>query len=50
MPRPHLRLAQPLERAYSRELGIPYAETGVVDSYRQALRHLYEVGEPLRAE
>ncbi|MEW2292367.1 acyl-CoA desaturase [Streptomyces sp. NPDC006743] len=50
MPRPHLRLAQPLVRAHCRDLGIPYAETGLVDSYRQALRHLYEVGEPLRAE
>ncbi|MER5405986.1 acyl-CoA desaturase [Streptomyces sp. NPDC002769] len=50
MPRPHLRRAQPLVRAHCRELGIPYAETGLVDSYRQALRHMYEVGEPLRAE
>ncbi|WP_327351581.1 acyl-CoA desaturase [Streptomyces sp. NBC_01304] len=50
MPRPHLRLAQPLVRAHCRELGISYAETGVVDSYRQALRHLREVGEPLRVE
>ncbi|WBB78785.1 acyl-CoA desaturase [Micromonospora sp. WMMD882] len=48
MPRPHLRLAQPLVRAHCRDLGIPYAETGPVDSYRQALRHLHEVGEPLR--
>ncbi|MGW6012934.1 fatty acid desaturase family protein [Streptomyces sp. NPDC055210] len=50
MPRPHLRLAQPLVRAHCRELGIPYVETGLVDSYRQALRHMYEVGEPLRVE
>ncbi|MFC8708731.1 fatty acid desaturase family protein [Streptomyces sp. NPDC057197] len=50
MPRPHLRLAQPLVRAHCQDLGIPYAETGLVDSYRQALRHLYEVGEPLRVE
>ncbi|MDI3423047.1 fatty acid desaturase family protein [Streptomyces luteolus] len=50
MPRPHLRLAQPLVRAHCRRLGLPYAETGLVDSYRQALRHLREVGEPLRAE
>jgi fatty acid desaturase len=50
MPRPHLRLAQPLVRAHCRELGISYAETGLVESYRQALRHMYEVGEPLRAE
>lgn len=50
MPRPHLRRAQPLVRAHCRELGIPYAETGLIDSYRQALRHMYDVGEPLRAE
>lgn len=49
MPRPHLRLAQPLVRAHCGELGITYAETGLVDSYRQALRHMHEVGEPLRA-
>jgi fatty acid desaturase len=50
MPRPHLRLAQPLVRAHCQELGIPYAETGLVDSYRQALSHMHDVGEPLRAE
>jgi fatty acid desaturase len=50
MPRPHLKLVRPLVRAHCRELGIPYAETGLVDSYRQALRHMYEVGEPLRVE
>ncbi|NGO06418.1 acyl-CoA desaturase [Streptomyces sp. HC44] len=50
MPRPHLRLAQPLVRSHCRELGIPYAETGLVDSYREALRHMHEVGEPLRVE
>jgi fatty acid desaturase len=50
MPRPHLRLAQPLVRAHCRELGIPYAETGLIDSYRQALGHLHEVGSPLRGE
>ncbi|GAA4935408.1 fatty acid desaturase family protein [Streptomyces coeruleoprunus] len=50
MPRPHLRLAQPLVRAHCRALGLPYTETGFVDSYRQALAHLHAVGEPLRAE
>ncbi|MFZ3572016.1 fatty acid desaturase family protein [Streptomyces sp. BH097] len=50
MPRPHLRLAQPMVKAHCRELGIPFVETGLVDSYRQALRHMYEVGEPLRAD
>ncbi|NBE50575.1 acyl-CoA desaturase [Streptomyces sp. YC537] len=49
MPRPHLRLAQPLVRAHCRRLGLSYAETGLVDSYRQVLRYLREVGEPLRA-
>ncbi|MFI7009392.1 fatty acid desaturase family protein [Streptomyces sp. NPDC050145] len=50
MPRPHLRLAQPMVKAHCRDLGIPFTETGLVDSYRQALRHMYEVGEPLRAD
>jgi fatty acid desaturase len=50
MPRPNLRLAQPLVRAHCQDVGIPYVETGLVDSYRQALRHLHEVGEPLRME
>ncbi|WP_428962178.1 fatty acid desaturase family protein [Micromonospora fluostatini] len=50
MPRPHLRLAQPMVRAHCRDLGIPYAETSLVDSYRQGLRHLHAVGEPLRAD
>ncbi|MEV7422275.1 acyl-CoA desaturase [Streptomyces sp. NPDC091212] len=49
MPRPHLRLAQPLVRAHCRALGLPYTETGLIDSYRQALGHLHEVGELLRA-
>ncbi|RII09408.1 Fatty acid desaturase [Streptomyces sp. YIM 130001] len=50
LPRPHLRLVQPLVKSHCADLGIPYAETGLVDSYRQALRHMYEVGEPLRVE
>jgi fatty acid desaturase len=50
MPRPHLRLAQPMVKEHCRRLGIPFTETGLIDSYRQALRHMYEVGEPLRAD
>ncbi|MET7617605.1 acyl-CoA desaturase [Streptomyces sp. NPDC005408] len=50
MPRPHLRLAQPLVRAHCRSLGVAYTETGLVESYRQALTHMHEVGEPLRAD
>lgn len=48
MPRPHLRLAQPMVRAHCKSLGMPYAETGLIESYRQALQHMHEVGEPLR--
>ncbi|MFE7380450.1 fatty acid desaturase family protein [Streptomyces zhihengii] len=49
MPRPHLRLARPRVRAHCAALGVPYTETGLADSYRQALAHLHDVGEPLRA-
>ncbi|GAA0451464.1 acyl-CoA desaturase [Streptomyces sp. NPDC046215] len=49
MPRPHLRLAQPLVRAHCLAAGLPYTETGLIDSYRQALRHMHDVGAPLRA-
>ncbi|MFI1970892.1 acyl-CoA desaturase [Streptomyces cinnamoneus] len=49
MPRPHLRLARPLVRAHCRTSGLTYAETGLIDSYRQALLHMHEVGAPLRA-
>ncbi|MFI7489213.1 fatty acid desaturase family protein [Micromonospora echinaurantiaca] len=48
MPRANLRRAVPIVRAYCAERGIPYAETGLVESYRQALAHLHEVGRPLR--
>ncbi|MFD6431209.1 fatty acid desaturase family protein [Streptomyces venezuelae] len=50
MPRPHLRLAQPVVRAHCAAVGMSYTEAGFVDSYRQVLRHMYEVGEPLRVE
>ncbi|MBB2911734.1 fatty acid desaturase [Streptosporangium becharense] len=49
MPMPNLRRAQPIVRAYCEELGVAYLESGLVDSYAQALRHLHEVGAPLRA-
>ena len=48
MPRGNLRRAQLIVRAYCAERGVPYAETGLVESYRQALAHLHEVGRPLR--
>lgn len=49
MPTAALPRTQPLVRARCRELGLPYAETGLIDSYRQALRHLRAVGGPARA-
>ena len=48
LPRPHLRLAQPLVRAHCARLGVPYTETGLLASYRQALSHMHDVGAPLR--
>ncbi|MEH0986450.1 fatty acid desaturase family protein [Micromonospora sp. CPCC 205556] len=48
MPRGNLRRARPIVRAYCAERGVRYAETGLVESYRQALAHLHEVGRPLR--
>ncbi|WP_329957527.1 fatty acid desaturase family protein [Nocardioides anomalus] len=48
MPTPNLPLAKPIVRAYCAELGVAYEETTLVDSYRQALRHLHEVGAGLR--
>ncbi|MGA6166535.1 fatty acid desaturase family protein [Amycolatopsis magusensis] len=48
MPTPHLRRAQPIVREYCAELGVSYHETGLIDSYAQALRHLHHAGAPLR--
>ncbi|GIE84346.1 fatty acid desaturase family protein [Actinoplanes regularis] len=50
MPTPNLRKAQPIVRDYCAEIGIPYEMTGLVGSYRQALRHLHEVGADLRGQ
>jgi fatty acid desaturase len=48
MPSRHLRLAQPIVEGYCAELGVPYLQTSLVESYRQALTHLHEAGAPLR--
>jgi fatty acid desaturase len=48
MPRPNLRRAQPLVRAFCREHDIPYTEASLFGSYAEALRHLHAVGAPLR--
>ncbi|HEX5493344.1 MAG TPA: acyl-CoA desaturase [Mycobacteriales bacterium] len=48
MPRQHLRLAQPLVREHCARTGLPYTESGLVGSYRHALRYLHSVGAKLR--
>jgi fatty acid desaturase len=48
MPRPNLRRAQPLIRAFCEEHSLAYVEASLVGSYAQAVRHLHTVGAPLR--
>jgi fatty acid desaturase len=45
MPRPSLRRAQALVVAFCADLDVPYAQTGLVESYAQALGHLASVGK-----
>jgi fatty acid desaturase len=49
MPRPNLRRAQSLVRAFCQRHNISYCETSLLRSYAQTLRHLHDVGQPLRA-
>jgi fatty acid desaturase len=48
MPRPNLRHSQELIRAFCHQHGLPYCQTGLVDSYAQALSHLNAVGKSVR--
>jgi fatty acid desaturase len=48
MPRPNLRRAQPLVRAFCQQHGLPYIEASLFGSYAEAVRHLHAVGAPLR--
>jgi fatty acid desaturase len=48
MPRPNLRRAQPLVRAFCSQHNIRYTEATMFGSYAEALRHLHSVGAPLR--
>ena len=48
MPRCSLRRVRPMVQAHCAEVGLPYAETGLVASYREALGHMRAVGDPLR--
>jgi hypothetical protein len=44
MPRPNLRRAQALVRAYCNRHGVSYREDSLLGSYAQTLRHLADVG------
>ncbi|WP_375503497.1 fatty acid desaturase family protein [uncultured Jatrophihabitans sp.] len=48
MPRPSLCRAQRLVREYCATHHITYTETSLLGSYRAALRHLHDLGAPLR--
>jgi fatty acid desaturase len=48
MPRPNLRHAQAAVRGFCAEHGLPYAQTGLLASYAQVLRHLDAAGAPAR--
>ena len=50
MPRVNMRRAQPIIQAFCAERGIDYHETSFLDSYRELLGFLNEIGAPLRAE
>ena len=48
MPRPNLRHAQPLIRAFCQQHDLAYAEASLFGSYAEAIRHLHAAGAPLR--
>jgi fatty acid desaturase len=50
MPRPSLRHAQAMVRDFCAEHEIAYTETTLVGSYAAALKHLHDLGAPLRAK
>jgi fatty acid desaturase len=49
MPRPNLKRAQQLVRAYCADHGVAYRECSALESYSQALRHLRAVGAAVGA-
>ena len=48
MPRNRVRAAHRIVREFCGDAGVPYYETGMVQSYRELLSFLHEVGRPLR--
>jgi fatty acid desaturase len=49
MPRNRVRQAHRIVRGFCEERGIPYHEVSMLQSYRELLSFLHEVGAPLRA-
>ncbi|UQX86913.1 acyl-CoA desaturase [Jatrophihabitans telluris] len=49
MPRPSLRRAQTIVRSYCVSHRITYTEASLIGSYTAALRHLHQLGAPLRS-
>lgn len=49
MPRANLRKAQPMIKAHCAAMNVRFTETSLIGSYAIALRHLHDVGAPLRA-
>jgi len=50
MPSVHLSRARPIVRAFCAEKGVPYHETGLIQSWREALTQLHRNGEYLRRQ
>ena len=48
MPRNRVRAAHRIVREFCGEVGVPYYETSMLQSYRELLAFLHEVGAPLR--
>jgi fatty acid desaturase len=44
MPRPHLKLVQPMVREHCAKHGVDYTETSLVESYGIVVRYLNQVG------
>ena len=44
-----VRAAHRIVRAFCGEVSVPYYETSMLQSYRELLSFLHEVGRPLRA-
>jgi fatty acid desaturase len=48
MPRNRIRAAHRIVRQFCGEVGVPYYETSMLQSYRELLAFLHDVGRPLR--